>query len=484
MTKPTAHTLCAAAAFALLAVAVAVSCADNGSLAERAARAEDAVPARVALALVRTAAALCLAAAASILAGPRLRRPATAFLLLAMAVGPLYLFAVTPFSVPDETFHYAQVLARAAPLAGRTELPAAAADTFRPADTPTKGNALLYLPQTLGAAAGLRAGRGPRGVFYAGRAAALAFYVLCAFFAIRLAPAFRRSFAVVALCPIALQQAASHSYDCAALGAAFLGGAFFLRLAAGGEGRLPRNAGAAALAATAAGMAAKGAAAPFLPLLAAVPTARFRGGRRGRAAFLAFALAIAAAALAAAHSILPGVVRDLPPGSLPGGAATHAPLDLLADPAGLARILLRTFDFDAIQLAFDAVGSRLSGLTLKLPTHVTLAFMGAVLLSPRGDRALPRARRLRAAAAAGVLLLTAFLCFVMLVKDTPARAGNVWNLQGRYWTPVLPLVLLAAFAREGRPAPRPPRTAGLLFAALALLHLDAIVFLVKRTVGA
>ena len=507
------------AALAAVAAAVAVSCFDRGSVAALAAAKaglDAALLSRTALALVRAAAACCLAAAGAMLLAPRLRRPAAAFAVVAVLVGPLYAAVVTPFSVPDETFHYRQVLSRAAPLAGAAELGAefalgdlgrflhrnrpegyvflgggsAGADggkgTVRPGEWGRKGNFLMYLPQTAGVAAALRAGAGPRGAFYAGRAAALAFYAVCVFFAIRLAPALRRTLAAVALCPIALQQASSFSYDCAALSAGFLCFAFFLRLAArdcGAGGPAPRALLAAAAAAAAAGMAVKGSAAAFLPLLAAVPAAGFRRGAAGKAAFLVFVAATSAAALAAAFSAVPGIVRDLPPGTLPGGGRTHSAAALLLDPAGTARMLLRTFDFDAVQLFFDAFGSRMSGLTRKRPAHVTLAFAAAVLASVRGDRRLPRSAAVRYAAAAGTALLTVYLCAVMLVADTPEWAGNVWNLQGRYWTPVLPLAACALFAREGRPE-QEARPAGLVFPAIALLHLDAAVFVVKTTLAA
>ena len=66
---------------------------------------------------------------------------------------------------------------------------------------------------------------------------------------------------------------------------------------------------------------------------------------------------------------------------------------------------------------------------------------------------------------------------------TPDSAGNIWNLQGRYWTPALPLLLCAAFARDPDPTAPEPAPTGLLFPALALLHLDAVVCIVKTTLG-
>lgn len=77
----------------------------------------------------------------------------------------------------------------------------------------------------------------------------------------------------------------------------------------------------------------------------------------------------------------------------------------------------------------------------------------------------------------------AFLGGAGAPEGTADSAGNIWNLQGRYWTPALPLLLCAAFARDPDPAAPEPAPTGLLFPALALLHLDAVVCIVKTTLG-
>ena len=462
-----------------------------------------------------------IAAAAGILvlgALPGLRKPHRAFLLCIGLLGPLYVFLLTPFSVPDEQFHYQQSLARAASWT-RVErldkdylLPGMpghansvqgylfARRVFR-GDTPSgggfevstlrvRGHALLHLPQTVGLCLGLAAGLPPAPSFYLGRLSALLFYLVAVAAAIWLTPVLKECLAVAALCPIALQQACSYSYDSETLACSFLVFGVAMRLACGTGEPLSRKTLAAAIAATVLGMAMKCAAVPFLPLFCAIPASRFRSGVSGKIRFLSILCLVAALAVPLSASVAPHAVRDLPLGTMYDGRMAWTFGELFLHPVRFCHILANTADASWIRLFYESFGYRMSGLSLTLPSLYPLAFVLLLAATARlGGNAL--ARPVGAAAALGVLILTAYLIVIMLLTWTAMGTVKVEGLQGRYWTPVLPLLACAVFARAAIPGEDACRASRdgegdlrvLAFPCLLLLHVPVVVSIVKQTLA-
>lgn len=473
---------------------------------------------------------------ALLLAVPGFRKPHRAFLLFAVLIGPLYVFSLTPFSPPDERFHWCQTVRFASELTGRRNLDSSFGmnmfhghvnrpdgyvrmlKTFekskskpRPIDLEVEygrfcwekhGTWSMYASQIAGVSLGLKAGAPALAVFYLGRLFSLFFYVVAVFFAIRMAPVFKRTICVAACCPIALQQVCSYSYDAESLMMSFFCFALFLKCVCATDAKIGRAEKLALLATVAVGMTVKCAAFPFLPLLLLLPSFRFRRGRFEKIRFLALLGIIACAAASTCTSVTPNALRGKSFGEIAYKDAARS-MSVEIAPLTLLRVLLDTFD-QFFQIYFlDSFGCRLSGLSMQLPFHMTLLFVAAFFVAAHRDGKNSVCRSvcgLRLAAGVGWILLTGYLCLIMLTTWTPESSRVILGLQGRYWTPVLPLAAVALFARRfgkdfatslldegvrdgatGDSSDRRTLFDRLLFPALLLANCDAIIFIVKTT---
>ena len=474
---------------------------------------------------------------ALLLVVPAFRKPHRAFVLFAVLIGPLYVFSLTPFSPPDERFHWCQTLRFASELTGRRNLDSSFGmnmfhghvnrpdgyvrmlKTFekskskpRPIDLEVEygrfcwekhGTWSMYASQIAGVALGLKTGAPALAVFYLGRLFSLFFYVVAVFFAIRMAPMFKRTICVAACCPIALQQVCSYSYDAESLTMSFFCFALFLKCACATGAKIGLAEKLALLATVAVGMSVKCAAFPFLPLLLLLPSSRFRRGRFEKIRFLALVCVIACAVAFMCASVMPNALRGKPLGALAYEEGSRAMLAVGADPWKVLRVLLDTFDHVFRDLFCDSFGRVMSGRSMLLPFHVTLLFVVVFFVAAHRDGRISACRSvcgLRLAAGVGWILLTGYLCLIMLTTWTPESSRVILGLQGRYWTPVLPLAAVALFARRfGKDFATSPLDEGvrdgatgdssdrrtlfdrLLFPALLLANCDAIIFIVKTT---
>jgi len=523
--------LAALAPFALILLYVAVDVLNHGSIPAILAR--RAFPAWKADQLLATARSFVAAGGIALSLVcllpwwfPKLLKPHWAFLLCAGLLAPVYMFLFTPYSVPDEMFHYGQTLRQAASLVNTTRLDESFLfknfqrhrnatdgyllarnlfednpvvgksfdfseypqnDRVEPADsfdvaylTPT-GNMAHHISQTAGLALGLKAGLQPFACFYLGRFSAMLFYVLTITLAIRLTPFLKRGMAVIALTPIALQQACSYSYDNETLACSFLCFGLFAKVADESDKPISAAEVLAVYAMTLFGLAVKVAALPFLPLLLAVPAARFRKGLGGKLLFLVGVALLSLAAIAAS-------LVALPIGMAPGGETAWTFSGLLSHPLRVAHVLCNTMDHQhGLLLALCAFGFGMSGFSLWLPDLHPLLFIALLCVAVWMEKpAAPL--RLRWAAAVGFLFASAYFIAAMMTTWTPAHSTTVIGLQGRYWTPVLPLLLCALSAGRSRnrgdtpPGPGSTGKGRFLFPAIVALHLAVIAFVLKHSI--
>ena len=469
---------------------------------------------------------------ALLLVVPAFRKPHRAFVLFAVLIGPLYVFSLTPLSPPDEEYHWCQTLHVASDLIDRKELDSSfqlkmfephvnrpdgyvrMLNTFGKSKSRPRlldrghlwrksGTWSMHITQITGVALGLKTGAPALAVFYLGRLFSLFFYVVAVFFAIRMAPMFKRTICVAACCPIALQQVCSYSYDAESLTMSFFCFALFLKCACATDAKIGLAEKLALLATVAVGMSVKCAAFPFLPLLLLLPSSRFRRGGFEKSVFLALVCVIACAVAFMCASVMPNALRGKPLGALAYEEGSRAMLAVGADPWKVLRVLLDTFDHVFRDLFCDSFGRVMSGYSMLLPFHVTLLFVVVFFVAAHRDGRISVCRSvcgLRLAAGGGWLLLTGYLCLIMLTTWTPESSRVILGLQGRYWTPVLPQAAVALFARRfGKDFATSPLDEGvrdgatgdssdrrtlfdrLLFPALLLANCDAIVFIVKTT---
>lgn len=282
-------------------------------------------------------------------------------------------------------------------------------------------------------------GLGAGGLFYLARLANLAAWVLLCSFAIALTPSHRWTLVTAALLPMSLFEASTISADAMtnALGLVLL--ALTLRLAAPGTERSRRQQqiGFVVL------VALLGLGKPGYSLLGllslGIPPERLGGGWR----YCRFVLVVIAVGIA-----VPAVwwMMSQPEGAVPFPRADPAAqlAGIVREPGRFVSAVGLTLAERAGDYARGAVGV-LGRLDVGLPDMVYAGYgILLVAVAVAGDRSSPRLPAATRWVAAGVAVLgVCTIAALLYVSATPLAAGRVLGIQGRYFLPFVPLVLVA-----------------------------------------
>ncbi len=392
------------------------------------------------------------------------------FVALAIIFGLAFAFVTPPFQVPDEIGHYwraasiayGEILPPTNSRGSFAELPDGmklfvfvmqprtpgakiARDQFttaidvplreeRPviASFPAGYTPVPYVPQIMAVLVGRALNLRPTVTFYLGRIFNIALFVALIAVAIRIAPVGKWIFCAVGLLPMAIYLAASWSPDAATIALAFLFTALLLRACSAGEtaGQRPALHGVLPLAFVGALLGLSKPAYVLIALLAfLIPPRRFLVGT----------LVLLATLIGAGMSMA-------------NAARAHVPRqDAAVDPAAQQRCIIeQPLHFaqmaasHARQNAFEYTEQmigRLGLLEIRLP--LVIIWSDLLLLA------------LAAFASGGKLPLTARLLSILLVAGTLAGIAVAFyvgysrscdvieGIQGRYFLPVVPLLLLA-----------------------------------------
>jgi uncharacterized membrane protein len=434
--------------------------------------------------------------------------PVRTFVAVALAGGVAIALAMPPGAAPDETRHLSRVWVMSEgrfDVPGRREpratVPKSLSELHRtiqgedytrpprrtiaetaalldqPIDAARRGriaNAgtyppLVYAPHWIGVTLGRWLDASPAGLVYLGRFSGLLAWVALAALAIGLAPARRWTLALLSLTPMAVASAAAVSADAMTNAAALLFTALLAR-AACGDGAIGRRE-----------LAPLFAAALFLALVKpgywalglgalAIPTAR-AGGLARR---LAIAAGVAAAIAGPSLAWLVLAQQNDPAPPIDGADPAAQLRFVLGDPLGFAAVLLRTLARTAGVYWTTFVGE-LGPLVVELPGAFYALWalaLGVALVTDGPPAPLSRASRLwlGAASAASIALVFA----MAYLGWNPVAAPTIAGVQGRYWAPAIPMLVLALPAR-GAPLPEALRIALPLFAAASLAMAVAAV---------
>ncbi len=166
------------------------------------------------------------------------------FVVMVMVLGMIFMFIITPLSVPDEMGHYHRTLLVSNKMMfsnattvdetyvsydsfmgyknSQDAYRRVVEELFGPADVnktqidihdPYNMYKICYVPQAIGATIGRVLGLNVLLEFYLGRFTALCFYALCIYLSIKKTPIHKVLFGMLACMPMFIQQAASYSYD-------------------------------------------------------------------------------------------------------------------------------------------------------------------------------------------------------------------------------------------------------------------------------
>ena len=399
------------------------------------------------------------------------------FPAVALTLGIIYIFVMTPMSIADEQTHYQSAFKMTNVLSFQTEDTLKgearyfdyhglsghfnvgsgydrvldelfeapdADDTEKVAFAGSLGYPLMLLPQSIGLLIGRQLGANFLVAFYLGRLTNLLFYIICVYCAMRTTPRFKLLFFMVGIMPLALHQAASYSYDTFINGMAMLLFAFFLR-ALGRKGKIRfRDIVYIAIFGTLLAPA-KIIYASLLFIMFAVPAKRFADKRQY---WLSMATVMGSAALIIAllhlRSILSVSSSAVAPKTNWEGGYNYCIADFFQRPLVVLRVYYLTFRTLIWEWLEQTVGKVLSGQSMFIDQWIVSVYIILLLLSSfsfRGERALTVRERWVFAVAS--LLPVFLLMFIMLVSWTSNTHDIIQGIQGRYFIPCIPLFFMS-----------------------------------------
>jgi hypothetical protein len=335
-----------------------------------------------------------------------------------------------------------------------------------------------YLPQALGVTAARLLGGGPLTILYAGRLTNLAFAVLLLHLALRITPIFKLVFGAVALIPVTVQQLACNSPDASTIGVAFLFTAVLLRLAIVPGGVAGRGLTVAVLALAAWLTLCKFPYATLALLYLAIPPGRFGGWRR----YLLVGTGLAAVTLGL--TLVMASLKKYTPDRIIGPGSQASIQGQVAwirsNPLGFAGVCAATMAEHG-QIWFDQLGY-LGWLDTKVNPLAMHALLVLLVLLGLGDNTAPLypSWGLKAASLAAAALCTLVILLCCYVAGCAVGAPLIIGPQGRYWVPVVPLLLLPFYNRVVRVRAHPRVLLGLTGAASSAVLLVAVAAFVRR----
>lgn len=408
---------------------------------------------------------------------PPNRRPSYErfFALTALALGLIYLFVITPLSVPDESTHYLAISELTNGLFGMPDTAYALdpsgfsnqnnvctgylrviRDLFgRDSDPNVIQSSLMsymwtlvypleYAPQVLGFAISRLLSFNDVTTFMMGRFFNLLFYVVCLYISVKRVPRFKLLFGLSGILPMAMQQAASLSYD------NFINALSMVLLSSllreiFSEGALTLCDLLYIFIPALLLAPAKGVYALFILLFIFISKERFTGkcGKTG-CFWLLFASCAAAFIAVSAPSLL-RIMHSTPPSYGDEGGESYTLRFFLTNPGDAFGIFKNSFNVYFSTWFAQAVGQSLSTCLLELPTWIVPAFTALLILSAQNidgnELDMPRGMRpaLLALSAAVVLSFMATM-FLTWIHNTDKIIVGV---QGRYFIPILPLLMLS-----------------------------------------
>jgi uncharacterized membrane protein len=402
------------------------------------------------------------------------------FLVAAIVFGIFHLFVTTPYAVSDESRavgtveYYSSVLLGTSHQWDETSgevvwqnrtvdgfdglygLPAPASyhyvwnHLFELADNPDQttekrskiyGGVLQLIPQILGVSLARILHLGQVPTLFMGKLFNLAFYVLVMYFAVRLAPGKSKLlFAIIGLGPQILVKAGTLSYDTAVNAVCLFFIALVLRLSLT-QTKVTAKSGALLFVTGALMTPLKLVYAPLLLLTLMIPGDRWKSPRTKAVYFSSLLIAGAATLLFFSGASLFSHV---------GQTAADSLID--DGSGGIPYSQLWMYKTDVIRLLFHSIPDQLQLISQSvtnvqyrsLPEYLGYISLFIMLLSVSASsegEGMTFSRKQKAVMAVTALIVYLLLLIVCVSWTSPEKY-ELWGMQGRYFIPILPLIIL------------------------------------------
>ena len=298
-------------------------------------------------------------------------------------------------------------------------------------------SSLNYLPQAAGLTLGRLLGLGSVLTTELGRAAVLAVYLILCARAVRITPVGKSVFALVPLLPPCLMLGTSFSCDGVLLPVALCWLAGLLRLSLG-EMRKRNLLFSLVMTFLLGALRGGGYLLLLSPLLFLLLTeAREERGKRAVWLVLVLAAGLCSAALfdlVLSENGLSQLVAE--------GGGTYSVSLIWKDPARWLHMTLDAYAQGGLRLLAEMGGRRMGWMEKANPQWLAYALLSMALLACLAEKDAARLRKRDIWLLLAAVLLAVLLIPAALLRNTPLTETAVLGLQGRYYLPVLPVLLM------------------------------------------
>ena len=436
-------------------------------------------------------------------------KPEQAFAVIAISLGIIFCFVMTPLSIPDEQVHYQSAFKLSnylsfqwndlehAPayyfdyhgLGGHSNVssgyvrimnelfsrPTGEQLAMAPVYGPL-GYPLMLLPQAVGITIGRLFRANFLITFYLGRLTNLLFFVGCVSLAIRKTPRFKLLFFMYGIMPMALHQAASFSYDAFINGLAVLLFAYILK-AADGEGYIKTKELISIAILGAALAPAKVIYATMLLLVFIIPARRFKSLKAYWISIIAIGLCAAAIVIIFQLRGIVAVSASEGPTANWEGGVNYSIADIIQNPGRMAEVYFGSFQYRIEDWLVQAVGRLFSGHTLPVDAILARVYMLLLMLAAcHSDTKWAVTAWERFLFIVSSLLPLLLVMFVMMTCWTSNTRDFIQGIQGRYLVPMIPLLCMSlnnGMVRAHKPVEKPIVLTGVF---LDVMILQQILF--------
>lgn len=395
------------------------------------------------------------------------------FLIIGLFMGSMYVLLFPPSVAPDEHGHIATAYADTNVLLGREKTDingnvyvrktdAAIEDRstlslenmayyynmlFQPSDKeitsydrgPLSVPIFAHLPQTIGVVIGNVFGLNGLITLYIGKIMGLLFYILCVSAAIHIMPWGKMILAVIALFPMSLELAASFSYDCVVNGLSFLFIAYTLHMIY--DKKIIEWKDWLFLVLIGIWMApCKFVYAFICGIIFAIPENKFRNKKSARLLKILFIICIAVFTMSIRSASLQGVIT-----AESGESSVGWPIQqILADPVKSIGVLFLTYFAQSEYYLGTIVGQSLGWFQINISWVNIIGFLLCLSYAVYADKNTGEYLKTKQKVLFVILsiIMLGAIVLSMWMDFTPTYWKNVAGVQGRYFLPFLPMLML------------------------------------------
>lgn len=404
------------------------------------------------------------------------------FVVTIFLLGSMYLFAIPPFAVPDETAHIVTTYAKSSELLGReaydadgkVKIEADLSVMYAERNVPTsdsyvkvlkgalgkseialekevsniKGTGMTsigYFPQVIGVSLARIMHLNGYQMLLLGRLAALLFYCLCMYWALRLIPFGKMAMLLVGMFPMTIQQVVSFNYDSVLFGLSFLVFSYLLYLKYT-KSEIGYKELAFLVVLTIGITSIKFIYFPILGLGLLIPKEKIR--IKGNKAAMSAAILVTAG-VTIAVTRLASMTRTLGESSITSTGqgsklVSYSVSYAITHFAETLGVVWRTIGQQADEYLSSMIATPLGWFEIYVSEIVVVGFVLLVLLSvlQKGKTSVQMAVKEKAYAGILVAGMAGMVLAAMLFAYTYVGSDTIRGVQGRYFLPILPLALL------------------------------------------